>query len=258
VKGSRANRYTMGARRQVYEGVSVRLHHEHMFVTKHVERIEARRLRAEEGHSIKEIANEVGVSISSVSIWCRDIELRPEHVARLVARDPRNGGRRKGHRERSRRARAQRVVWQEEGRILARSGDPLHRAGCMLHWAEGSKKRCSVEFSNSDADMLRLFARFLRECYRVSDDRLTFAVNCFLGNGLSIAEIQQFWLEALHLPESCLRAPSVNRASSASQRKGRVLVYGTGRLTLHSTQVAQSIYGAIQEYGGFDRPEWLD
>jgi hypothetical protein len=32
---------------------------------------------------------------------------------------------------------------------------------------------------------------------------------------------------------------------------------GTARLILHSTFVVQSIYGAIQEYGGFDEPAWL-
>jgi hypothetical protein len=37
-----------------------------------------------------------------------------------------------------------------------------------------------------------------------------------------------------------------------------VLVYGTARLCVHSTFLVQSIYGAIQEYAGFDRPEWLD
>jgi hypothetical protein len=37
-----------------------------------------------------------------------------------------------------------------------------------------------------------------------------------------------------------------------------VLPYGTGRLAVHSTDVIQSIYGAIQEYAGIDRPEWLD
>lgn len=36
------------------------------------------------------------------------------------------------------------------------------------------------------------------------------------------------------------------------------LPYGTCRLVVHSTQVVQTIYGSIQEYGGFDRPEWLD
>jgi hypothetical protein len=51
----------------------------------------------------------------------------------------------------------------------------------------------------------------------------------------------------------------VNRPSSASKhRKGHVLPYGTARLSVHSTFIVQSIYGAIQEYSGIDRPEWLD
>jgi hypothetical protein len=36
------------------------------------------------------------------------------------------------------------------------------------------------------------------------------------------------------------------------------LPYGTCRLSVHSTAIVQHIYGAIQEYAGFDRPEWLD
>jgi hypothetical protein len=27
---------------------------------------------------------------------------------------------------------------------------------------------------------------------------------------------------------------------------------------VHRTRILQTIYGAIQEYGGFERPEWLD
>jgi transposase-like protein len=27
---------------------------------------------------------------------------------------------------------------------------------------------------------------------------------------------------------------------------------------VHSTRIVQMIYGSIQEYGGFERPEWLD
>ena len=39
---------------------------------------------------------------------------------------------------------------------------------------------------------------------------------------------------------------------------GTCCVYGTAALSVHSTYLVQSIYGAIQEYGGFERPEWLD
>jgi len=103
-----------------------------------------------------------------------------------------------------------------------------------------------------------LFVRFLRECYDAPNDALTFSVNCFLGNGLSLDEIEQRWLDALDLPASSLRKAAVNRASSASKRTGRTLLYGTGRIAWHATAVAQSIHGAIQQYGDFDRPEWLD
>jgi len=41
------------------------------------ERSEARRLRAEEGRSVKEIAGILSVSRSSVSLWVRDVPLTP-------------------------------------------------------------------------------------------------------------------------------------------------------------------------------------
>jgi hypothetical protein len=35
-------------------------------------------------------------------------------------------------------------------------------------------------------------------------------------------------------------------------------VYGTARVTVNSTAIVQSIYGAIQQYAGIERPEWVD
>jgi hypothetical protein len=106
--------------------------------------------------------------------------------------------------------------------------------------------------------MHRLFLRFLRECYALADAQITPRINCHLNNGLSLAEIEAWWLGELGLPPTCLRGASVNRASSASRWPRNVLVYGTACLGVHSTFLVQSIYGAIQEYGGFERPEWLD
>jgi hypothetical protein len=62
----------------------------------------------------------------------------------------------------------------------------------------------------------------------------------------------------LDLPRGCLLPSVVDRPSAASKRKRRTLPYGTARLTVYSTWIAQSIYGAIQAYAGIDRPEWLD
>jgi Homeodomain-like domain-containing protein len=226
---------------------------------KTAERALARSLRREFGLPVKEIARRVGVSVSSVSLWVRDVPLTPEQEAALDARNPVRSGQRTGAVNNSRRRRDERRVAQEHGRALAREREADFIAGCMLYWAEGAKHRNVVALTNSDADLLVKFVCFLRRSFDVPDQKFAFSVNCFLGNGLSLSEIEAWWLSRLDLPQSCLRKAAVNRVSSASQRKrGHVLPYGTGRITVCSTFIVQSIYGAIQEYAGIDRAEWLD
>ena len=62
--------------------------------------------------------------------------------------------------------------------------------GCMLYWAEGKKHRNVAGLTNADADLLESFVRFLRRSFDVPDEKIAFSVNCFLGNGLSLAEIE--------------------------------------------------------------------
>jgi transcriptional regulator with XRE-family HTH domain len=224
---------------------------------KPLEREQARALRAE-GLAMKDIARRVGVSVSSVSLWTRDIKLTAEQLAAIAERDRRSPNRRRGTEVRSARARLVREAAQQHGRELARRGDPLHVAGAMLYWAEGTKHRNTLGFCNSDPGMQELFLRFLRTCYAVDDDKVSLAVNCHLGNGISLRQIEDWWLERLALPRTSLRAASVNRPSRASRFRRNTLMYGTVTVRVHSTFIVQSIYGAIQEYSGIDRPEWID
>jgi hypothetical protein len=39
----------------------------------------------------------------------------------------------------------------------------------MLYWAEGSRERNAIKFTNSDPEMLRFFMRFLRLSFAVPD-----------------------------------------------------------------------------------------
>jgi hypothetical protein len=129
----------------------------------------------------------------------------------------------------------------------------------MLFWAEGDKCRNAVRFSNSDPEVLRLFLRFLRVYFGVADE--TVAISCFLfADHLAHQhEVEQFWLQSLELPASSLRKSIVNVYSKHSQKKRRnKLPYGTCKLVVCRTRIAMSLYGAIQEYGSFDRAAWLD
>jgi hypothetical protein len=147
---------------------------------------------------------------------------------------------------------------QGQGRAYARESDPLHVAGCMLLWAEGSRRRNSVEFTNSDPAMVAFFLRFLRACFGVPDSKVAVTCNLFADHVARQREIEQFWLDLLGLPRTCLRKSTVNVYSKYSKKKRQNrLPYGTCRLKVCDTSIVQHIYGAIQEYAGFDREEWL-
>jgi hypothetical protein len=46
--------------------------------------------------------------------------------------------------------------------------------------------------------------------------------------------------------------------TSSGGRPKNKLPYGVCSLVVHSTWMVQHIYGAIQEYAGFEEPAWLD
>jgi hypothetical protein len=219
----------------------------------------ARKLRREQGLSIRDIEKRLSVSRASVSLWVRDIELTQEQHEALLRRNPIYNGQRIGQAVRSGQCRHRRLWWQVEGRVLAGRGDPFHAAACMLYWAEGSKQRNLVQISNADPEVLRFFARFLRSYFGVKDEKFRVACNLFADHVQRQHDVEQFWLDTLALPRSCLTRSIVNVYSRHSKRKRlNMLPYGTCRLTVCSTQIVQHIYGAIQEYGGFERPEWVD
>ena len=128
----------------------------------------------------------------------------------------------------------------------------------MLYWAEGSRNRHAIEFVNSDPAMVVLFLRFLRACYAVPDAKVRVTCNLFADHEERQRGIEDFWLCELGLPRACLRKSTVNRYSKHSKKKRRnKLPFGTCRLNVYDTRLVHEIRGAIQEYGGFEREEWL-
>jgi DNA-binding transcriptional MerR regulator len=223
------------------------------------ERDLARVLRREEGLPINEIARRLSVSKSSVSHWVRDIELTHEQRQILRDRNPAYNRQLNGARSNAARHRAARLEAQETGRVRARELDPLHIAGCMLFWAEGSRNRNTVRFTNSDPEMVRLFVTFLRRCFGIPDAQIRLTCNLFADHVARQSQIEQYWLDVTELPGNSLCRSTVNTYSKHTKKKRQnKLPYGTCRVCVCRTSVVQSLYGSIQEYGGFTRPEWLE
>jgi hypothetical protein len=222
---------------------------------------QARELR-QAGVPYKRIAAALEISPATAFAWTRDIELTPEQDARN-RRGPNGPQNPEAQRKRAAawaaRCRARRTEFQEAGRRRARDGDLLHQAGCMLYWAEGAKSRNSAKFANSDPPMMLLFRRFLTTALGVDRGEIRMSINAYTNNGISIDEIERFWLDLLDLRRDCVRKHALNHFPTSSSGRAKTrLRYGVCFLIVHRTWVVQHIYGAIQEYGGFEEPRWLD
>ena len=163
-----------------------------------VERQQARQLRRT-GLPVGEIAERLGVSKSSVSLWVRDVEFTPiPRITRGRRRDPNALQRRK-------QGEIERLV--EEGRV--RIGRLSEReflvAGVALYAGEGAKGDGRLRFVNSDPRMVMFFCAWLRHFYEIDESRLRLAL--YLHQGLDLAAAMAYWSALTGIPETQFTKP---------------------------------------------------
>lgn len=208
---------------------------------KDVERELARKLRTE-GRSIKDIAENIGASKGSVSKWVSDIELSEFQLKELEEKQKRWGSQNKGAQANKQQAISRRFVFRENGYKTAKE-DERFKIICALYWGEGSKSKNVFSIANCDPKMLRLIGLWLVE----KKWELSFRVAYYGENGINENEIKKWWKQQLpFLTEDCFRKFTVCKINRASQKKKiGSRPYGTGSLTVTSTELVQMIYGGI-------------
>lgn len=186
---------------------------------KHHEQSEARRLRAE-GLSLKEIAEQLGVAKSSVSLWVRDLprialpRIRSEQTR--LASEARWEPVRRAHEERREVARAR--ARAEVGRLSPRE---LLLVGAALYWAEGSKsKPCRrsqrVVFVNSDPNVIAVFLGWL---HLVGVERERIGLRVSIHESADVQAAQEFWADVAGVAPGGLRPPSLKRHNPRTVRR---------------------------------------
>jgi hypothetical protein len=117
-------------------------------------------------------------------------------------------------------------------------------------------------FSNMktrERELVRFFVDFLKKYFDLPAAYIRITCQLYADHLEKQQEIEQYWLDALALSRDSLRKSVVNVYSKSSRRK-RVgnLPYGTYRVAVSKTWVIQTVFGAIQEIGGFTREAWLE
>lgn len=183
-------------------------------------RANARVLR-EQGLSYNQIAAELEVSKSSVSLWVRDMP-RPEPLSYQTFRERQVAGvRRWWAAERqireARRVAACAAAADEIGQLNDRE---IIIAGAIAYWCEGAKNKPDrrydrVVFTNSDPGLSKLFLRFL-DTAGITRDRLIYQVQ--IHESADVRAAQEFWLSVSGADPEQFRRPTLKRHNPRTVR----------------------------------------
>jgi transposase len=218
-------------------------------------RDQARELRAQ-GLTYPQIAERLGVSRSSCSLWLRDME----HPIRGLA-----GQERRTAAIRASAARTQVLREQQRTELKAAAGSSLGHvtkrdlvvALAVSYWCEGGKdkpwsRREQIQWMNSDPMLVRLFIEGLR-LLGVSDERIKFRVQ--IHETADEPAARRWWAEQLDWPETEFQRTTFKRHNPKTVRKNCAEDYH-GCVTVHvlrSRSLYQLVDGLMRGLAGQPR-----
>jgi hypothetical protein len=210
-------------------------------------RVKARNLR-EQGCDYNQIAAELGVSKSSVSLWVRDLPRPPRLSYEECRKRSAEGVRRYWAAERPiREAEREAVRATAAAQIGSLSDRETIITGAIAYWCEGGKNKPDrrddrVNFINSDPALIKFFLRFL-DVAGVGQERLIFRV--YIHESADLAAAQRFWLDVTLARPDQFRRPVLKRHNPRTVRKNTGDDYhGCLRIdVLRGTDLYQKIEG---------------
>ena len=211
-----------------------------------LQRSRAVRLR-KSGLSYGEILKKIPVAKSSISLWCRDVDLTVEHKKRI---------------ENKSRARSlagvkaiQTTFWQRrcdafmQGVEMSRRfghNNPNFVAGLMLYLAEGTKKS-SMAITNSDERIIKFMKNWLGEFFQIKPEQLVMGLQ--IHPGQDEGKIKKYWSKITLVPIGNFHKTFI-KSNGSKYRKNRL---GNGIVKLivrneGSTYLLFRVLGAINGY----------
>ena len=207
---------------------------------------QARDLR-KTGLSIKLIAKQLKVTTGSVRKWTTDIELKIQrtHLNRDISINRLKATCIKKRRKA-----------QLEGRQLAKENDVKYAFGCALFLAEGEKSQNTIQFTNSDPDIILFYMQFLKTYFNINPNQTTIVINYYETENLSYEEIKTFWKNLIGVTDNEFRKQQKRNRYYKIPEKIKY-PYGICRITVCSTELVQKLYGSIKEYMGIYSNKWI-
>ena len=208
------------------------------------------------GKSYNEIKNTLNLpSKGTLSFWFKDLILTPQAKKLLASNIQKATERGLTNFNRKRSARIiqendyARQSWLRQIKRL--TNRELMLIGAALYWGEGTKyhkeRTAALVFTNSDAVMVRLYMRFIRKIFKISEERIRAGIQ--IHDNVDEMLARQYWAHVMGVPID--RFYITHQASKASlkKRNPRTLPYGTVSIRVHYRKIFYTVLGMIDGLG---------
>lgn len=128
---------------------------------------------------------------------------------------------------------------------LTSDEERLKQAAVLLYWAEGYKAGDnSVDFANSDPDMIRIFWKFLLQICRVDQKRTR--LHLYAYEGQNIPKLIRYWSRLLKTSGNKFVKPYIKKGTSGP--RGPRMIHGLVHIRYGDKKLLRQILSWIDEY----------
>jgi transcriptional regulator with XRE-family HTH domain len=199
----------------------------------------ARALRRQ-GLSYKEIREKIDVPKSTLSLWLKDVPLKPEHKARLYTKQIQILSRGAPCQKERRKKEIDIIIANAEKEIhLPLSDDAYKLFGVALYWGEGNKTQ-KFGITNSDPYLIAFMVQWLDKVLNVKPTTLKPYLNIYpQQNELAL---KKFWSELTNIPLENFGKSYVKPPNKGYKKNN--LYYGTIKIYVpKGTNFMHQVYG---------------
>jgi hypothetical protein len=206
------------------------------------------------GNSYSQISQKLKIPKSTLSGWLKDIKLSPEARNKISARVYKKSTegliRRNKNQTILAKERSDKIREESQKEVVNLMKNPLFVAGISLYWAEGYKKGAfgskwkSVDFANSDPEMIKLIMKFFRKILNVEDKKIK--IQLLAHPNVDIEKSVNYWSRLTNIPKKqFIKTCCSISKSSKGKRDKKSLTNGTVHIRISDVSLFFKIIGWI-------------
>jgi len=214
-------------------------------MAKSKEKIKAKRLRRK-GESIKKISNLLNVSVSTISLWCRDVELTNKQIENLRKRqtDPFYYYIKKKKEFSLKLLKLKQAGIKEVGKLTKRE---IFLIGIALYWGEGFKKDSLVGVATLDMNIAKFFIYWLNKSFNITSKDLLLRVTANISYKNKVNKLTRYWSKELKIPIGQFSKPFFQNTVWKKEYKNKNDYHGVLRIRVRrSINLLRKYFGYIE------------